>query len=440
MSLADAISRFRDPIEARSIGPNDVPWSRWGESDDEATGVRVNRDTSLGISAVWACVRLIADSIATLPLDTYTRSTTGALKPYRPRPQWLDTPNPEQTKVDFVFGQVASLLLDGCAPTYTVRGRNGDVQEVYALDPRWVQIRREPQPDGSLAIVYYVMVTAGEQSPVGPFRVVAGPEMFHINAFQPNSSWPRGIPPLEVARLMFGSAIAGQEMGARYFGHGLNASGVIEVPADAGEFTPEQGRELKTDFARANGGLRKMHLPPVLTGGAQWKQIQISPEQAQFIEQRRFSVEEIARFFGVPPFLIASMEKSTSWGTGIEQQGIGFVRNTLRPWIERIEESWRRHMLLFQPGVEFRFDVDGLMRGDAVARADYWQKRFQTSSATGNEIRADFGEEPTDGGDTLYFPVNMAPVGTNPIQIAKTPVTDGPDGETPVDAAAGGAA
>jgi phage portal protein BeeE len=102
--------------------------------------------------------------------------------------------------------------------------------------------------------------------------------MFHVMAFQPSSSWPRGISPIEQAKRMFGSGIAGQEMGARYFGHGLNASGVIEVPDD---MTIEQARQLKEDFTRSNSGLSKMHLPPVLTGGAKWTQMQINPEQVK---------------------------------------------------------------------------------------------------------------------------------------------------------------
>lgn len=424
MSLLDALSRFRDPVEDRSIDSADV-WGAWrhdSEGGDEATGVHVNRDTALGISVVWSCVSLISDSIATLPVDTYTDNGDGSLKPYTPRPAWLDVPNPEQTRVEFIFGQVASLLLDGCAPIYTLRDKKGDVIEAYALDPRWVQIRREPQPDGSLAIVYYVMVGKGQQSPVGPFRVVAGPEMFHINAFQANSSWPRGIPPLEVARLMFGSSIAAQEMGARYFGHGMNASGVIETP----EMTTDQAQQLKHDFAKANSGLRKMHLPPVLTGGATWKQITISPEQSQFLEQRLFSVEEIARFFRVPPFMIGELQKSTSWGAGIEQQGIGYVRYTLTPWITRLEESWRRHMLLFQPGVKFRFDIDELMRGDAAGRSAYFKARFMTASMSANDIRR-YEREPlsTDpDDDVLYYPTAMAPVGSQPAKPLPVPLTD----------------
>jgi len=197
---------------------------------------------------------------------------------------------------------------------------------------------------------------------------------------------------------------------------------VIEIPDD---MQLDQAKQLKEDFSNANSGLRKMHLPPVLTGGATWKQIQISPEQAQFIEQRRFSVEEIARWYGVPPYMIGAVDKTTSWGTGIEQQSIGFVRYGLKPWLERIEEAWSRHMLIFQPDVKVRFDTAGLMRGDAAAQAAYAQARFQTGW-THNDVHRYFGEAPVADGDTAYFPVNMAPVGTEPLKIEKVSATDAP--------------
>lgn len=441
MSLVDALSRFRDPLEERAIRDNDL-WGAWARGDDvgaataNPAGVNVSRSSALGMSAVWACVSLIADTIATLPITTYTRDSDGSKKPYR-RPDWLDAPNPEQTTVDFVFNQVSSLLLDGSAFVYTLRDpkRGGDVAEAWVLDPNWVQVRREPHPGtGKLELVYYVQVAAGMQSPVGPFRIAAGPEMFHIVAFNSNSGYPRGLPPLEVARLMFGSGIANAEMGARFYGSGMNAGGVIETDED---LTDVQAKQLKEDFSRANGGLRKMHLPPVLTGGATWKQISISPEQAQFLQHREFTVTDVARFFGVPPFMVGDVAKSTSWGSGLAQQNTGFVAYTLRRWIERLEASWKRWMFLLDPPEAFvQFDVNGLLRGDPTTMADYFQKRFMTASATPNQIRAAFDEPPTDDGDIYYFPVNMAPVGTEPVRPNRIPVDENFPGGTDVPEAA----
>lgn len=421
MSLVNALLSRRDP-EGRAIGPTQVAWDRgdMGGGIYSPAGVDVSRDSVLGLSAVWACVSLIADSIATLPLGVFedvdgTPTETAS-------PAWLNEPNREQTRVDFIFGVVASLLLHGNAYIYTLRNSKQDIVEAWVLDPRWVFVRREWQGK-RLGLNYYVNVGAGMQSPVGPFVIPAGPEMFHITAFQPSSSWPMGISPLDNARMLLGGAIAGQEMGTRWFSQGFNASGVIET-TDA--MTIEQARQIKQDFKDANtGGPRKMHYPPVLTGGATWKQIQISPEQAQFLEQRQFTVDEIARWFRVPPHMIGNMEKDSSWGAGIEQQSIGFVNYTLRPWLTRIERSWTDNMLTFNPGSYFRFDTVDLFRGDLAAMADFGVKTHGFGGFSAHEWRKRFFPSlgRYDGDDQHYFMVNTAPVGTEPVSPVKDAVT-----------------
>lgn len=421
MTLASALLSRRDPVEERTVSDSAL-WAAWRAGEDSGltnqtpAGVIVNRQTALGLAAVWACVGLISDSIATLPVDTVTEDDYGVQKLYRPRQAWLDTPNPEQTTVDFRFNQIASLLLHGSAFVYTVRdqrrGKFGDILEAWVIDPQMVQVRREFRPDGTLELVYYVMVARGQQSPVGPFRVPAGPEMFHIVGPQIHSGYPQGLPPLEVARMMYGGAIASQEMGARFFGSGMNAGGVIEVPED---MTNEQAKQVKEDFGRANGGIRKMHLPPVLTGGATFKQMTISPEQAQFLQHREFTVDEIARWFRVPPHMIGHLVRSTSWGTGIEFQGMTFVNYTLRPWIERLEAAWTRWMLIFQPGVKVRFNVTGLLRGDHQTRANWYASARQWGWMSADDIRAMEGMAPLpDGTGGEYLrPVNMVDVATD---------------------------
>lgn len=422
MSLLDALLSRSDPVEERGIDPSTLPWTRTEGSFFTPGGVNVDRDSMLGVSAVWACVSLISDSIATLPLGV-CKTVDGAPQAAQ-FPGWLDEPNPEQTLIDFVFGTVASLLLHGNAYIYTTRDAKQNILEAWVLDPRWVYVRREQQPNGKLGLNYYVQVGKGMQSPVGPFVVPAGPDMFHITAFQPNSSWPMGISPLDQARMLLAGAIAGQEMGTRWFSQGFNAAGVIEVPDD---LQIDQAREIKQDFKDANtGGPRKMHYPPVLTGGATWKQIQINPEQAQFLQQRQFGIDEIARWFRVPPHMIGNLEKTTSWGSGIEEQNIGFVTYTLRPWITRIERSWTDNMLTFQPGQYFRFDTTDLMRGNMAALSDYGLKTHMFGALSPNEFRSKYlGLPPYEGGETYYFPVNTAPVGTEPIRLDK-PVVDIP--------------
>ena len=425
MPLLDALFRKQE----RAIGPSNAAWDRGDGPGDffEPVGVRVDRDSALGVSAVWACVSLIADSIATLPLGLF--DTVDDAPRALPEQQWMNQPNTEQTLVEFMFGVVTSLLLHGNAYIYTVRDKFQSVTEVWVLDPRWVYVRRDYY-QGKLQLVYYINVAKGMQSPVGPQIVPAGPDMFHITAFQPSSSWPMGISPLDNARMLWGSAIAGQEMGARWFGQGFNAAGVLETPDDV---LLEQAQQIKRDFADANtGGPRKMHLPPLLTGGLTWKQIQITPEQAQFLGQRQFAIDEVARWFRVPPHMIGNLEKTSSWGAGIEQQSIGFATYTLRPWLSRIEESFRAHMLPFQPDAFFSFDTLDLMRGDMATLADFGQKASMFGGLNANEWRTKYLRMPKfKGGDTHYFMVNTAPVGTEPVKIAKEPATDVPGAPEP---------
>lgn len=420
--------------ESRAIR-DDALWGAWAAGDDvvanSAAGVRVSRNTALGLSAVWACVRIIADTIATLPVDTYTIDAQGVKSAHRPRPVWMDpdnfnAPNPEQTAADFWFGVVASLLLDGNAFIYTVRNAMQEVVEVWAIDPQWVLVRREPMPDGSLALVYYIQVARGQQSPVGPERTWAGPfsapDMFHLTAFNPNSNWPRGLSPLEMARQMFGSGIANQQMAAEFYGHGMNAHGVIELP---GDMTIDQARELKEDLKRGNGGFRKFFQPPVLTGGASWKQISINPEQAQFLESRQAIVQDVARWFGVPLWMIQSVEKTTSWGTGVEQQGLAFATYTIGTWTTKIELGFQKHTLLpFHPGVVFGWDLKKLMRGDHATRAAFSASGRQWGWLSANDVRISEG---MDGigpeGDVYLVPVNMTDPGvSDPASVPMNPL------------------
>ena len=432
MTLLSRLLERGDPVEQRTIRDNGF-WHDWAAGSDIGTGtqnganVPVTRDTALGVSTVWACTSLYGDTCATLPVDVTKTNAQGVVK-VQSRPAWLDTPNSEQTRVDWIFSQVVSLLISGNIFNYTVRDRKGEVVESWIIDPNYVQVRREFNGKGKLVVAYYVTVAKGMNNPVGPFRVEMGPDMFHVPYYQASSSWPRGLAPLEIARQMFASGIAGQELGARFFGQGFNAGGVIEIP-DAME--PDQAKILKRDFAEANSGLKKMHLPPVLTGGATWKQVQISPEQAQFLGSREFSVAEIARWFRVPPFMVGELTKSTSWGTGIEQQAMGFVGYSLRPLLERIEEAWSKWLLFpAQTDCRIRFNVEGLLRGDRATRTAWYTAGRNGGWLSANDVRIEEGYDPIDDGDLYLTPLNMAPPAGIPIAEPLN-TTTGPDTPTP---------
>jgi HK97 family phage portal protein len=390
----------------RAVKDEDV-WGRWARGDDAPAGVtpagvRVDRTSALQLSAVWACVSLISESISMLPLDTFFRQN-GARHPFRPRPAWLLEPNPDQARHQWVQQQLLSLLLDGTAYVFTVRDDRGDILEAWNV-PSW-----NVRPKRDLGQVVYE-VTDPERGPLTLNRA----QMFHV----PGMSWPgelRGMAPLEAARHMLGAGLAAQEFAERYYGQGMHQSGVVEVP---GDLTQEQAKDLKGDFQRMAGGLRKAHLPAVLTGGAQWKPSICTPEQAQFLQSRAFSVSEIARFFRVPPHLIGDMEKSTSWGTGIEQQGIGFVTYTLGPWLERLEQAYTRHMLLLGPGSRAfaKFNVNGLLRGDFKTRNEGYAIGRNWGWLNADDVRAleDMPPLPDGQGQEYLVPLNMRPADQPP--------------------------
>lgn len=433
MTLLSRLLDRGDPVETRTIRDNAF-WQRWAAGDDiglanmSYAGVPVTRDTALGVSTVWACVSLYGDTIATLPVDVAKTDDQGVVTRQK-RPGWLDAPNSEQTRVEWIFSQIASLLLDGNIFMYTVRDGRGEVIEAWPIDPKYVQVRREYNGKGKLVIAYYLTVAAGAQSPVQAMRVEQGPDMFHIPYFQVGSNWPRGLAPLEIARQMFGGGIAGQEMSARFFGQGMNASGVIEVPDG---LQPDQARILKRDFAEANAGLKNMHLPPVLTGGATYKQVSINPEQAQFLQSREFTVAEVARWFRVPPFMVGELTKSTSWGTGIEQQAMGFVGYSLRPLLERIEEAWSKWLLFpGRPNQRVRFNVEGLLRGDRATRTAWYTAGRNGGWLSANDVRIEEGYAPLEeGGDEYLTPMNMMPPAGVPA-AEPLPTVDNPDTPTP---------
>lgn len=374
-------------------------WGKWARGDDvlpgsTLSGTRVTRESAIQLAAVWACVRLLSDTVSTLPLATFRRE--GGARVPTARPVWVDRPNSEQTRVEFVEQQMGSLLLDGTAYVLTVRDGLGDVTEMWNVHPDLVTPRRERS-----RLVFDVRDKSG-------VATLTQSQMFHIPAF----AWPgqiKGVSPLEHAKRVIGQGLAGQEFAERFFGQGMHASGVIQ---SQDELTVEQARELKADFSRANTGLANAHLPAVLVR-SEWKPLTVTPEQAQFLESRKFSTAEIARWFRVPPHLIGDVERSTSWGSGIEEQNIGFVVYGIRHWLERIEQSWTRHLLPFSPGEFVKFNVDGLLRGDQKSRFEAYGIARQWGWMSADDIRSkeDMPPLPDGQGAEYLVPLNMRGAG-----------------------------
>lgn len=376
----------------------------WGTGQDIGepvhAGVFVSQESALRLSTVWACIRLIAGTLGALPVDVVRRR--GAIRePVDRPPSWSEVPNPESNWFEFAERIFESLAMDGNAfILVTARDFQGFPSEIWTLNPRQVVVRRRENPPFD---IYFTWNNQGTQefSRYDP-RTNLG-DVLHVKL--PTGGGIRGMSPIEAARQAIGLGLVAEKFGSRFFGSGQQMSGVIQLPADQPARSAEFIEQMRGQWEVAHSGSDRAHRPAILTGGATWQGITIPPEDAQFIETRKFQVEEIAsRIYGVPPHMVGLTEKQTSWGTGIEQQAIGFVRFTLLPWIVRFETAMSS---LLPRGQFVRLNQRGLLRADSKTESDILTQRLQNGTINFNEVRALYDEPPRAGGDRYMLPLNM---------------------------------
>lgn len=335
----------------------DPGWAAWARGDDvgmvgQAAGKIVNAETALNLLAVYGCVSLISDSIATLPVHV-----DGTDVP----PRWVEMPNPMADRVDFISGTVTSLLLDGNAFIAVARDGSNRVTELMLLDPQRVNVHRsngeiQTHVDGVLYRGELMMI----RGLVFPGRL-------------------RGLSPIEAARQIVGLGLGAQEQAALFFSQGAITPGVIQT---SGSLTAEQMREIRDQWLASHGGSKRSHLPVVLTGDAKWQGITMTQEQAQFLESRRYTDAQIAgQLFKVDPSMLGIPVEGTSLTySNLEQRGTHLVRHTLLPWIVRVERAMSR---LLPNGQRWRFNVDGLLRADLKTRYGSYKIASDINVATG---------------------------------------------------------
>jgi HK97 family phage portal protein len=369
------------------------PWiTPWGQMP---ASIPVDRKSALGVATVWACIRILTGTVSRMPIDVLI-DVDGHPTTY-PAPRWLKRPileNPNFGRIEHFAQVMMSLLFEGNFFTLTVRDNSNDVSELYNLDPAMVEITGPLSAPG-----YKVRTGSGQSTEYTPAEILHRPLM-SLPGLQ------RGVAPIEAARMVFGVGLAGQEFAGRFFNQDATPSGVIQVP----QGTKVTVDELKKNWESHHQGLDNAHRPGVLTGGATWQSIGINAEQSQFLQQRQFSVTEIARFYGVPPHMVGDVDRTTSWGKGIEQQGISFTTYSLNDYLVLIEEAYRS--LVPNPNSYLRFNRNALLRGDSAARADFYQKLFAVGAMSPDDIRAKEDLAPlSDGQGEVYFvPVNFGPL------------------------------
>lgn len=363
------------------------------------SGEVVSDATVLGLSAVWACTNLLAGTIGSLPLMAY-RATDGGREVARDHPLFRllhDSPNYDQTALDFWEFLAASLELWGNAYAAKERSGSGALVALVPIRPDLVSVRR--LSDGALEYRW---------TEDGRHNVRRDDGVLHIRGFGGNPLG--GMSTLHFGRQAFGLARAVDRAASTTFKNGMRPSGVLTFK----EWLTTEKRELaETALVDKFVGAQNAGRPMILEGDTKWQQLTINPEDAQMLESRRFSVEEICRFFGVPPHMVGHTEKSSSWGTGLEQQTLAFQKFTLRRRLKRIEQALNKQLLTpaeRSRGMYVEFNIEGLLRGDSASRSNFYQSGLSNGWLTINEVRERENLSPVDGGDVPRLQMQNVPI------------------------------
>lgn len=352
-------------------------------------GVVVSSETAIRMSTVYACVRLLGDTISSLPMGAYVRRGRNRISyaaVYGSVPDWVNKPNAESTRMEFLEQVLASLNLRGNAYILTVRDDIGDVVELYCINPESVRIVRKGPNE---PLVYEV--TIKEYDPAGgtytqdynqKVMTLSQNELLHIPLFKlPGSFY--GLGPIEAARITLGAAMAADTYAASYFGNAANPGGIIEVP---GEMTEEQASSIGRDWNITHSGPYRAGKIGVLTGGASFKPLALNAQDAQLLDTRRFGLEEVARLFRVPISLLGHPVAGAMSFASVEAQNLSFVQHSLRPLLERIEQALSS--LLPEKDGFVKFNLDALLRGTTIERYDAYTKGLREGFLSLNDVRA----------------------------------------------------
>ena len=341
------------------------------------SGIDVNADSAIRMSTVYACVRLLGDTISSLPLGAYVRrgrNRISYISAFGEQPAWINKPNPEATRLEFFEQVISSLNIHGNAFILTVRDDMDEVQELYCVHPDDIRIER---PVPGEPIVYKMRDSVGAYS-----RILTSKEMLHIPMFRlPGSLY--GLGPIAAARLTIGAAMAADTYAAAYFGNAANPGGVIEVP---NELTEEQAGDIGRDWNITHTGPYRAGKIGILSGGATFRPLTLNAADAQLLEARRFNVEDIARLFRVPISLLGHPVAGAMSFASVEAQNLSFVQHSLRPLLERLEQALSQ--LLPEPEGFIKFNLDALLRGTTLERFDAYTKGLREGFLSLNDVRA----------------------------------------------------
>ena len=401
MGLFSGLFRTRDAPTNRTSG------SAYSFFMGGATsGKRVNERTSMQMTAVYSCVRILSEAIACLPLNVYHYNAEGGKEKAFDHPLYRllhDEPNPEMTSFIFRETLMTHLLLWGNAYAQIIRNGKGEVIALYPLMPDRMEVDRDDR--GRL---YYKYTKSNDDAPtMDNGSVILDPsDVLHVPGL--GFDGLVGYSPIAMAKNAIGLAIAAEEYGSKFYANGAAPSGVLEHPG-----TLKDPGRVRDSWNSTFGGSGNSHKVAVLEEGMKYTPISISPNEAQFLETRKFQINEIARIFRVPPHMVGDLEKSSF--SNIEQQSLEFVKYTLDPWVVRWEQALYRTLLSEEEKktLFFKFNVEGLLRGDYASRMNGYATARQNGWMSANDIREleDLDRIPAElGGDLYLVNGNMLPL------------------------------
>ena len=368
------------------------------------SGKAVNERSAMQMSAVYACVRILSEAVASLPLHMYFYNDTGGKEKALTHPLYgilHDEPNPEMSAFSFRETLMAHLLLWGNAYAQVIRNGRGEVVALYPLMPDRMTVDR----DSRGRLFYEYTRSDGDARTLGGKSTVtlAPSDVLHIPGL--GFDGLVGYSPIAMTKQAIGMGLACDEYGASFYQNGAQPGGVLEHPG-----VVKDPKRVRESWNAIYQGSANAHRIAVLEEGMAYKPISISPEQAQFLQTRKFQIEEIARIFRVPPHMVGDLDKSSF--SNIEQQSLEFVKYSLSPWITRWEQSIHRVLLLPSEKQRFfvRFNVEGLLRGDYKSRMDGYAVARQNGWMSANDIREleNLDRIPAaDGGDFFLINGNM---------------------------------
>ncbi len=401
MGILRGLFRTRDAPQNRTSGSS---YSFFMGS--AASGKHVNERTSMQMTAVYSCVRILSEAVASLPLNVYRYNENGGKEKAIDHTLYRllhDEPNPEMSSFIFRETLMTHLLLWGNAYAQIIRNGKGEVVALYPLMPDRMTVDRDR--NGRL---YYKYTKSNDDAPtMENGSVYLDPsDVLHVPGL--GFDGLVGYSPIAMAKNAIGLAIAAEEYGSKFYANGAAPSGVLEHPG-----TLKDPERVRNSWNSTFGGSSNSHKVAVLEEGMKYTPISISPNEAQFLETRKFQINEIARIFRVPPHMVGDLEKSSF--SNIEQQSLEFVKYTLDPWVIRWEQALYRSLLTEEEKKElfFKFNVEGLLRGDYASRMNGYATARQNGWMSANDIREleDLDRIPEElGGDLYLVNGNMLPL------------------------------